>query len=251
MHALIDCDVLVYEMASLKDDEGYPITWGLLQGLIDKHLDGIIDAVDADTWQGYLTGKGNFRNDIATIRPYKGGRDHSNRPFWFSAVYNYLRDNRGSTVVDGMEADDAIAIQHNLSGGNTVLCSRDKDLRQVAGWHYNWPFGKKQELRDPFWISEIDGLRNFYIQLLTGDSTDNIPGLFGVGPRAASVLRTENYSSELEMFREVKEQYELRFGSYWDMFMAENGRLLWLLRHEEDDWYDRQRWLTNELDSMP
>ena len=49
------------------------------------------------------------------------------------------------------------------------------------------------------------------------------------------------------MFQEVKVQYELRFGSYWDMFMCENGRLLWLLRHEDDDWYRRQKELSEAL----
>jgi hypothetical protein len=49
----------------------------------------------------------------------------------------------GAVVVDGMEADDALAIeqtQYNLDMGEecSVICSRDKDLRQVPGYHYGW-----------------------------------------------------------------------------------------------------------------
>lgn len=239
MHALIDLDILCYEMGNAKDpDDGYPLPWPLVQSRVDERIDHIIDATEAVTWQGYLTGEGNFRVNTATIRPYKGTRDRSSRPFWYEGIYRYLRYDRGAEVIRGFEADDAIAIYGG--GDETIRCSRDKDLLQLPGWHYQWP-GWNDKPKQPFYVSEIDGIRNFYTQMLTGDTADNIPGLFGVGPKSKSVLRIRDYETELDCFREVKEQYELRFGSYWDMFMCENGRLLWLLRHNEDDWFKRQK----------
>lgn len=231
-------------MGSMKDkDTGHPFPWPIIRKLLDERIEFILNAVEAPTWQGYLTGKDNFRETTATILPYKGHRNRGDRPFWYYGIYNYLRDVRSAIVVDNREADDQLAIHHVDDDSSTVLCSRDKDLLQVPGWHYTWPSWKQEE-QTPRWISELEGLRFFYGQMLTGDSADNIPGLYNVGPKAACVKRIQEYVTELQMFNEVKHQYELRFGNYWDMFMAENGRLLWMLRHEDDDWYDRQKELT-------
>lgn len=241
MRALIDSDILCYEMGSAKAEDGYPLPWNLVVARVDKRIEQIVRATEADYWNLYLTGKDNFRDKIATIQPYKGTRDRNNRPFWYLGIYNYLRDDRNAIVIDGAEADDGLTIEHANSDGHTILCSRDKDLMQVPGWHYTWPSWKQEE-QQPHIIGELDGLRFFYGQLLTGDRSDNIPGLYNVGPKSASVNRIWNETdSELSCFKEVKQQYKLRFGSYWDMFMCENGRLLWMKRSEDDDWYIRQK----------
>ena len=246
MHALIDLDILCYEMGNAKDpDTGFPLSWPLVQWRVDERIQGILEATEAESWQGYLTGSGNFRDMVGTIRPYKGTRDRSERPFWYEGVYRYLERDRGATVIHGMEADDGISID---SGDDTIICSRDKDLLQVPGWHYIWP-GYEQQERPPFYVSDLEGLRFFYSQLLTGDTADNIPGLYNVGPKSACVARVNQADNELDMFKEVKEQYELRFGSYWDMFMCENGQLLWLLRSKDDNWYVRQKELSARLGS--
>lgn len=261
MHALIDLDILCYEMGSAKDEDGHPLAWPLVQSRIDSRLNQILDAVEAESWQGYLTGTENFREYVATIVPYKGQRKRSERPFWYSQIYNYLVLDRRAYVVSGMEADDRVSIDHSEA---TIICSRDKDLLMVPGWHFCWNFENskdteyldiakvvfphlKKKERFPFYVDEIDGLRLFYGQLLTGDSADNIPGLYNVGPKSAAVKRVTEYETELEMFREVQKQYELRFGSYWDMFMCENGRLLWMKRSHDDDWYQRQKELACQL----
>jgi len=238
MHALIDADIFRYEMGSAIDDEGFPLKWPLIQARLDERIWGILDSVEAESWQGYLTGKGNFRDHVATILPYKGTRDRGSRPFHWTSVSTYLIQSRHCVVVDGMEADDAISIEQVANNGSTIICSRDKDLRMVPGWHYTWPSWKQEE-RFPYYVTEIDGLRFFYTQLLVGDRSDNILGLHGVGPKARSVGRLQELSTEEELFEEVAEQYRLRFGGWWPMFMIENGRLLWMKRSMEDDWKDR------------
>ena len=249
MHALIDSDILCYEMGSATDDEGHPLKWPLVRARVDSRIEQILEATEAESWQGFLTGRDNFRERVATIKPYKGERKRSERPFWYAGVFDYLRDVKRAAVIHGMEADDAIAIEHHNSSGTTVICSRDKDLRMVPGWHYVWPAWTQPEQK-PFYVTELDGLRAFYSQLLTGDRVDNILGLYGVGVKSACVQRLKEYGTELEMFAEVKAQYEMRFGSYWDMFMCENGRLLWMLRSKDDDWYGRQKALDNSLLSL-
>ncbi len=274
MHALIDLDILCYEMGSAKDEEGEPLDWTLVEHRVNSRIDQIINAAQAISWQGYLTGTDNFRELVATIRPYKGKRNRGDRPFWYQGVYNFLRDERDAIVVDNYEADDAIAIAqvaapHLINGVmvDTVICSRDKDLMMVPGKHYSWSFfnsvdTKTVDLAKIFWpelkkaerhvidVDKLYGTKFYYCQLLTGDSVDNIPGLYGVGYKSSLVKRVREAENELDCFKIVKEQYELRFGTYWDMFMCENGKLLWMLRDEDDDWYDRQKDLTDQLNNQ-
>jgi len=267
MFALVDLDILCYEMGSAADEEGLPLSWPLVQSRVDARIEQILEAVDADGWQGFLTGPGNFRDEVATILPYKGHRKRSERPYWYQGVYQYLQYERGAEVVTGREADDLI-VQLGHDNPDAVMCSRDKDLMQAPGWHYMWKFhnSKDSEYIDlpkrfwpslkkaeqlPIFVDTLHGFRFFCSQLVCGDSADNIPGLYRQGPRSAAIDKLLKAQTELEAFIIVKDLYELYFGSYWDMFMCENGRLLWLKRDEDDDWYRRQRRYTEQCSSLP
>ena len=57
---------------------------------------------------------------------------------------------------------------------DTIIVSDDKDLQTIAGYHYN-----KGEVIE---VSEQQALKNFYTQVLTGDTADNYKGCRGVGP---------------------------------------------------------------------
>jgi hypothetical protein len=247
VHALIDTDILCYEMGSLKfPDTGDPLPWPLIQDRIDQRIEQILIETEATSWQGYLTGKGNFRNVIATIKPYKGTRVPADRPFWYQAVYNYLEKDRGCLVVEGIEADDAISTAATHGRPESIICSKDKDLKQIHGWHYSWT-GFGQSGSYPYYIPEEEALRNFYGQLLTGDPTDNIPGLWGVGKKSSLVLALQDMKEEQEMYNWCLKHYADRFGAYARDFLRENGVLLYLLREHtspfkdpSNEWIERQ-----------
>ena len=107
---------------------------------------------------------------------------------------------------------------------NFVIASVDKDLDQIAGWHYN--FVKKVGYN----ITPEEGMYRFYKQILTGDSADNIIGIRGVGPVTADKLLSEA-TDEMEMYSICLEQYE---GN--EERVIENARLLWLRRYEDELW---------------
>jgi 5'-3' exonuclease len=138
----------------------------------------------------------------------------------------------------GHEADDEISIDARSAwrdGIDVVICSRDKDLDMIPGQHYSW--GTSAQKEKPMWFQdEIGGIRCFYKQLLTGDSVDNIPGLYGVGKSSALLEHIDEFDNELSMYEYCFEQYEKRFGSYAHQFMLENGRLLWLLTYPGELW---------------
>lgn len=91
--------------------------------------------------------------------------------------------NAGFSVrcVDRLEADDLIGMV--VSMGQYIGVTVDKDLRQVPGWHWN-----PDKETEPVYVDLPSADRYFYQQWMTGDSTDNIWGLWKVGPAKASKL---------------------------------------------------------------
>lgn len=269
MRALIDCDIFQWEFGSGTDSEGKLEPWPFIQARVQSRIEGILEAVDASDYQLYLTSddKSNFRYKIATILPYKGNRQGTEKPHYYQHIRNFLKDHRGAIEVHGIEADDAMSIEQwrdyrlqksmysaytednpieeghlgdldtSLSEWqcNTVICSRDKDLHMVPGYHYSWGCGKQKE-KEMWYVDELTGLKSFYKQLLTGDSTDNIPGLYGVGKSSSYLRAIDNCESELDCYKLVRDLYEKRFGNYCDQFLLENARLLWMLSYEGEEW---------------
>tara|TARA_R110000772_G_scaffold184459_4_gene295478 strand:+ start:4153 stop:5013 length:861 start_codon:yes stop_codon:yes gene_type:complete len=252
MHALIDADIFCYSFGSSKDDEGNPLNWPFVASRLNAQIEYIKEAVGATKTTFFLTGSSNFRVDLASILPYKGGRP-AEKPHHYQRVRDYLTNFYKAEVIEGYEADDAMSIaqmqgfddaKHKARSkakidnpdavGNyvigyecneTIICSLDKDLMMVPGWHYNW--GKDEKT----YVSDLDGYRTFFAQCLTGDkSVDNIPGLFGVGKKSASVKYVGECTSRLAMYERVHKEYYDRFGSYWQQFLLENAALLWMLR---------------------
>jgi hypothetical protein len=189
--------------------------------LVD-HVDTIIGNIGCDKVVGHLSGKSNFRYESATILPYKGNRTGVEKPYHYDNIRQMLVNIYDAQVSVDMEADDAIGLAHDPE--EDMIITRDKDLDVIPGLHYNW----KED--NCYWVTELDANRNFFKQMLTGDSTDNILGLFGVGPKSTAVKAIYRMTEVHEMVDLVSKEYKKRFGYYGDKFFEENSRLLWILQ---------------------
>jgi len=218
-HALIDADILNYRIgfATQNEDESQAIRTmaGFLEDLI------LFDMPHVQTWELFLTGSNNFRDEYAITAPYKGNRKGKDKPSHYHLLREYLTTSWDALVVDGMEADDMLAIRATELGDDSVIVTLDKDLDQVVGWHYN--FVKKNK----YYITEAQGLLNFYKQFLVGDVVDNIKGAHGIGEKKAQKLLEDK--TEKEMWDIVVEH--LGVDHAW-----ENGHLLYMLRSVDDKW---------------
>lgn len=217
-HAIIDSDILVYRIGFASNEETEETAVRTMAGFLEELL--LFDLPQCRTWSLHLTGKGNFRNEVAITQEYKGNRKNNQRPVHYQALRDYLCHSWEAVIWNGMEADDAVAIEATELGEKGVIVSLDKDLDQVPGWHYNFV---KSNL---YHISEEQGLLNFYMQFLTGDTVDNIKGVKGIGPKKA--LKLLEGKTESEMWEVVVE----KLGN--DRAM-ENGRLLYMLRSTQDE----------------
>ena len=247
MKALIDGDILLYQYGSLVDESGQPLKWNLIVNHLNAKIREIKEKTECDEYCVYISGDTNFRKEEATIKPYKGNRKDLEKPHSYQRVKDYLSSGKYHPVhiTDGYEADDALGIEQCKDFQKTVLCSNDKDLGMIPGWHYGWAVSDRIKEKPKYWVSELDGWTWFFTQLLTGDPTDNIPGLYRVGPKNAEKL-LDGLIEPLSLYCKVQAEYECRFGSYWELFMHENARLLWMFRKEDDDVRD----ILNEFESF-
>lgn len=197
----------------------------LINNILDK-LCNKFGTRDLDIW--LTPSVGNFRDRLATIQKYKGNRDTQTRPRHFKELQKHLVDNYGAKFAEGQEADDALGIGATVHGG-AVLVSLDKDLDQIPGIHYNWVE------ENVYKINKKEGTVNFYSQVLSGDSADNIPGLSGVGPVTARKMLRDCASSR-DCWEVVLDSYRDQFGEDYERRAIEVAQLCWVRRYEGEIW---------------
>jgi DNA polymerase-1 len=136
-----------------------------------------------------------FRNDI--YKDYKANR--SEAPDDLAPQFEYIRKsvlafNLPSVDLPNYEADDLIATYVDKilkKGAKVTIVSSDKDLMQL--------YKKGVRIFDPMknkFISEEDIIKKFGVnaskvidvQSLAGDSSDNVPGVPGIGVKTAAEL---------------------------------------------------------------
>lgn len=224
MRAIVDSDPLIYKIGFGNDDMPLHYQCKMLSYFIDNMLDDI----GATDQVFYLSGKDNFRVKVATILPYKGNRDSSHRPRYYNELRAFLVEVYNAILVDGMEADDACGIDaYDCIYNDTpyVICSIDKDLLMLEGDHYNY---NRKELCH---VDMLEGWRFFYTQCLTGDVSDNIPGLYKLTGSKA----TKKIKQPLQEFETPEEMDDYVYETYLDLGATkkevdEIKELLWIRR---------------------
>ncbi|MFK4820674.1 DNA polymerase I [Ochrobactrum quorumnocens] len=98
---------------------------------------------------------------------------------------------------EGFEADDLIATYARLAenaGGDVTIISSDKDLMQLVTPQVSmYDSMKDKQISIPEVIEKwgVPPEKMIDLQSLTGDSTDNVPGIPGIGPKTAAQLLEE------------------------------------------------------------
>ena len=220
MIALLDSDILCYRVGFATEEEHENTAIETMAVFLEDLL--MFDLVDCEEHELFLTGKTNFRYDVAVTEPYKGNRKGKEKPKHLPLLREYLQMAWAAKVSEGQEADDDIAIRATELKDECIIVSIDKDFKQVPGWHYN--FVK----REKSYVTPEEGLRFFYKQILTGDAADNIKGLHRVGDVKATKMLVDA-KTELEL-------YQCCVEAMGKERVLENARLLWLRREPNQIW---------------
>jgi 5'-3' exonuclease len=221
--ALLDGDILVYRIGFSNEDELEHVALVSM----DNYIEEILYGSGCSEYEVFLTGKNNFRK--ALYPAYKAHRK-APRPKHYDALRKHLIDVEGAVVSDGQEADDELGIRQTYE---TMICSIDKDLKQISGRHYD--FVKRVHST----VTPEEGDHFLWVQTLTGDATDNIKGIYGIGSAKAEkilegcITREEYGSAVLSAY---KKEYpyctEVEVISHINLI----GRLVYIRRNPNEVW---------------
>jgi len=251
--ALIDGDVLVYQCGFASDAAAkiaYTAKHGKADGFdVQKHheplrytihglqekIKAILKATSSHDYEIYISHPVNFREQF--YPEYKMNRDTLHKPYWYEDIKEYLLDHEPTLYSNqGDEADDAMGIaQCGFNGDHaieTIICTIDKDLDMIPGLHYN--FSKNNIGKGVYRLEDPECLARFYGQIIKGDNSDNIPGVFKkMGFRAEAHLfyPLEGFKTEQQMKDYVLDLFE---GDTEHVQLM--GKLLWIKR--DNRWYD-------------
>jgi len=222
---LIDGDIIAYRAAFSTEQMGLLDTKAKVDDLIEFILDKTVlfPEIGLD-YVVYLTGKGNFRHDIAKSHVYKGNRKSVQKPRHLQTARDHMESKYQAIISQGEEADDLIAMEAARLDYKACVASIDKDMLQIPCWHFNIVRA------DYIKVEPFGGIKFFYKQILTGDRADNIVGLWKVGEVKASKI-LDGADTEEELWDRVIKAYD---GN--EERVIENARLLWLRREEEEIW---------------
>ena len=176
--AVLDGDIIAYRAAFWAETEG-------IEDLENRIKHDIAAWTPSGVTKAYIavscSRSTNFRRGVWDA--YKRHRDDSGRKHPENlplAIEMVTQENK--LDIPCLEADDVMGIMS--SGYQAVAVTIDKDLRSVRGWHWN---PDKEET--PVLLDARQAEYNFHKQWLTGDTTDNIPGIWKCGPvKACKIL---------------------------------------------------------------
>ncbi len=185
-----------HALPTLTRSDGTPI--GAVLGFTNMLIKLLADCKAQAVAVIFDAGRVNFRNEIYPA--YKANREAT--PPDLVPQFPLIREvtrafNVPSVELEGYEADDLIASYVRLAravGRDVVIVSSDKDLMQLVGPGVSMLDPIKNKTLGPAEVFEKFGVtpdKVVDVQALAGDSTDNVPGVPGIGIKTAALLINE------------------------------------------------------------
>lgn len=143
-------------------------------------IDAFKRSCGASSFELYISGENNFRDDLPLPTKYKSNRTGI-RPVLLKECREYLVKSRQAKIVNGREVDDILAqrcYEGLKQGIKTVAVTNDGDQNGCAGYYYNWT-----KMTEPFLVQGLGeikltenrkdfdgyGRKFFYAQWVFGD----------------------------------------------------------------------------------
>ena len=227
MSLLIDADFIVYKACAGAEVD---IDWGDDVILVTSRFSEAYKSVEREL-MGIATDLGCFDDSILffsdsvnfrkRIDPtYKGHRNRK-KPCGYRRIINKLKEEYHVVTFPELEADDAMGIYATKEQGH-IICSPDKDMRQIPGELYDLSDGV-------ITVTPEEGKRWHFIQTLAGDQTDGYSGVPGFGiKRAVSFFEENGYTWDA-----VVEAFASK--GLDESIALQNARLAKILQHSDYD----------------
>ncbi len=114
---------------------------------------------------------------------YKANRKDGERPVLLPELRVWVEESYPTLQIEHLEADDVLGILATKHPGQIIHCSADKDLQCIPGKMMHVKKNRKHLLVD---ITPEMAKRFHYLQTMTGDGADGVPGVVGIGPAKAN-----------------------------------------------------------------
>jgi len=228
MKLLVDADFVVYKCCASAEneidfgDDVIVVTskFSDAMGCVRRELKKLTQNFFDPEMVLFFSDSTNFRKSIQPA--YKGHRNRK-KPCGYKRVIEALKEEYEVVVLPTLEADDAMGIAATAEPGH-VICSPDKDMRQIPGTLF--------DMKETMSVTLKEGDEWHLIQTLAGDQTDGYSGVPGIGvKRAAALFQEKGYTwkAVVEAFAEKDLSEDVAL---------ENARLARILRNTD---YDSQK----------
>lgn len=152
-------------------------------------------------------GRENFRYML--FSDYKANRTGMKVPDGLYELKLKLCEKYNGVIHTKWEADDYVVFAMEQAPENYVLCAVDKDvINSVVGTHFNY-YESGAFNKDMHYITTEEGTAKLwpYVQCMTGDTSDGIAGVKGIGPKTALKFVNENMT-HTELWEGVLSAYK-------------------------------------------
>ena len=231
MIGIIDGDILIYRACHKALKENLSVT-----EVFDDLLEELQDQMACESYSLHISGGGNFRKDLKQgFTKYKGKRRE--KPANYKFLRDYVLKNHETISVANYEADDTASIEGTalLKAEKLFMVGTiDKDWKMIGGLFYNMQYKTLKA------ISKTEAIEYFHIQLITGDSVDNIPGVFGMGPKKAE--KVVKGKTLIKQFESIIRQYKKHYPEDWEERLNIMGKLLYLVKSYDDPMWSIDWW---------
>ena len=213
----------------------------------------LTNAVGAEKVMLHLTGDGSTKGDrylVAQRKPYQGNRKSGRKPKNHGYLRDWMATGQGEWPVKvwlDREADDGMCyMAYNVK--DHWIATRDKDMRMIPGGHVNWQTGEttwfdKGTYDHRAWGLQF-GLKWFWLQMLMGDTADNIPNVVRLFGEAKANKALADADGHIAAYDIVTGLYREHHKGNWADAFVESAALLWMRTNKYAQ-------VTQFLDYMP
>ena len=230
MKLLVDGDLLVHRstVAVERDvcfNDRYHILWSDAEdgwNISEDTLHELRDQANvSDAVIVFSDPEGNFRKDLAPDE-YKSDRKGSRKPLAYWDVIDRVKEKYETKMLPNLEADDTMGLMLTKYPEEYILWTLDKDLKQIPGNHLI-----DDEIVE---ITELEGDRFFWFQIIAGDKVDGYDGCPGIG-KVRGERMAAGWNTVEEAWADITAEYEKKGCFEGDALF--NARMARILRHGE------------------
>lgn len=187
----------------------------------------------------------------------------SNRPetpefmrIWKDTIIDEYRS-LGAVGVKVIESDDVLNIGYNRfkEEYELIIVSADKDLLQVPGEHYHPKYNTS------FYVTKHDAMYNLFYQIVSGDDSDGIKGIYGFAAKPERVnplLKAPKVEKLLNgcytaytITNKIHEIYRNTYGEIWYSEYLKTKFLVTLLKDVDYNLYPFCEEVSNLFNIIP